>query len=280
MSSILSSQRMVITDLDGTLLSSDRTVSLCDLTTLKSLETQGIIRVIATGRSLYSAYRVLPKDFPIDYLVFSSGAGIVDWIRQELLLSCHLLRQEIEETTALLLQHGLDFMIHQAIPDNHHFWYHSTGQHNPDFIRRCDLYRDFASPFHESILPLEQACQFLTIEPEKNATPTYQMLKSSLPSLHVIRTTSPLDGTSSWFEIFPKSVSKASASEWLARRHRIAPANTLGLGNDYNDIEILQWAGQSFVVANAPHDLKESYPVVASHNDNGFSDAVKKWISC
>ncbi len=269
---------MVITDLDGTLLSSDRTISPRNLETLNALGRQAVLRVIATGRSLYSAQKVLSQDLQIDYLIFSSGAGVVDWPSQQLLFSHHLSREEIDRTSQLLLRHKIDFMIHQAVPDNHYFWFHATGKENPDFIRRCQIYREFASPFHASIFPLEKACQFLAIEPERNARSHHQLLKDRLSTLHVIRTTSPLDGTSSWFEIFPQSVSKALASEWLAHRHHIDPADTLGLGNDYNDLDLLQWAGHSFVVANAPHDLKESYASVASNNEDGFSDAVKKWI--
>ena len=76
--------KIVVTDLDGTLLPSQGCISKKNYNTLVSLRDKEIIRVIATGRTLYSAMAVLPEDFPIDYLIFSSGAGIIQWNTKEL----------------------------------------------------------------------------------------------------------------------------------------------------------------------------------------------------
>ncbi|MCP4398291.1 MAG: HAD family phosphatase [bacterium] len=272
--------RMVVTDLDGTLLSSARIVSPDNLATLEQLGQQGIVRVIATGRSLYSFQKVIPRHFPIDYLVFSSGAGIFDWTTQELLLSHHLSAPEVRQGICLLVQHELDFMLHHPIPENHHFWYREADTPNPDFLRRYELYKAFASHLDVSNFTEQSACQFLAITRGTASLSKYEALKMQLSPLKVIRTTSPLDNTSFWIEIFPQSVSKALASGWLAQRFQLDPATILAIGNDYNDLDLLQWAGYSFVVSNAPDDLKQAYTPVASNDLNGFSEAVKIWINC
>jgi Cof subfamily protein (haloacid dehalogenase superfamily) len=270
---------MVVTDLDGTLLSSARIISPNNLATLEQLGQQGIVRVIATGRSLYSFQKVIPRHFPIDYLVFSSGAGIFDWSIQELLLSHHLSAAEIRQGIRLLVEHEFDFMLHQPVPDNHHFWYRHADTPTPDFLRRYDLYKAFASPLEISSFAERAACQFLVITCGDASLSKYETLKMQLSSLNVIRTTSPLDNASFWIEIFPRSVSKALASAWLAQRFQIDPATVLAIGNDYNDLDLLQWAGYSFVVGNAPKDLKQAYTPVASNDRDGFSEAVKIWIN-
>jgi Cof subfamily protein (haloacid dehalogenase superfamily) len=280
LNSLLKANGMVVTDLDGTFLSSDRSASPANFATLQELERHKIIRVIATGRSLYSARKVIPRQFPIDYLVFSSGAGIIDWHTQRILLSHHLSAKEIHRVSQRLFHHELDFMIHRPIPENHHFWYHTTGRDNPDFVRRCELYQAFASPLDDSVFPLEKACQFLIIDSEEDSLAKYHTLHKQLHTLKVIRTTSPLDGRSFWIEVFPKAVSKALASAWLAQHHQIEQINIFALGNDYNDLDLLQWAGEGFVVANAPKELKEKYRLVASNDHDGFSEAVKLWINC
>ena len=66
---------MVITDLDGTLLNSGRIVSPENRRALERLGELGVVRVIATGRSLFSFNKVIERDFPVDYLLFSSGGG-------------------------------------------------------------------------------------------------------------------------------------------------------------------------------------------------------------
>ena len=57
---------IVVSDLDGTLLDSSARLSPRNRSTLQSLGDQGVVRVVATGRSLHSARLVLDDGFPID----------------------------------------------------------------------------------------------------------------------------------------------------------------------------------------------------------------------
>ncbi len=270
--------RLVVTDLDGTLFNSRHQCSPANLATLRELGRRGVIRVIATGRSPYSAHHVLPPDFPIDYLVFSSGAGILAWPSQRLLLAHHLVAPDIQHAIQVFLAHDADFMLHEPIPDNHRFWYRASGRANPDFQRRREWYRDFAAPFDASAAAPERASQFVAIEPAASGLAFYERVAPLLAPLTVVRATSPFDGESFWMEIFPPHVSKADASAWIAARHQIPQAASLAVGNDYNDCALLEWGGVSVVVANAPAELKALYPSVASNDADGFSDAVKSWM--
>ena len=67
---------LFVCDFDGTLLRSDRSFSNDDLEALKRLGMLGIARAIATGRSLYSINTIPISNLPVDFLIFSSGAGI------------------------------------------------------------------------------------------------------------------------------------------------------------------------------------------------------------
>lgn len=276
---MIPAQRFVATDLDGTLFSSNHTCSAANLATLRMLGERGVIRVIATGRSIYSARKVLPLDMPIDYLVFSSGAGIMEWPTQQMLRVAHLSAEDIRQAAQVFIEHQVDFMIHAPIPDNHHFWYYATNRENPDFLRRIAWYREVARPFDDSVWTLERACQFVAIEPAASGLAMHDRVRPQLEPLTVIRATSPFDGESFWLEIFPNGVSKATACEWIAQRHQIRQTNTLAIGNDYNDLALLAWGGTSYVVANAPTDLRAMYPAVASNDADGFSDAINLWIN-
>ena len=67
---------LFITDFDGTLLRSDRTFSDDDLEALHRLGRLNICRVIATGRSIFSFNTVVGPDLPLDFVIFSTGAGM------------------------------------------------------------------------------------------------------------------------------------------------------------------------------------------------------------
>jgi hydroxymethylpyrimidine pyrophosphatase-like HAD family hydrolase len=271
-------QSKVVTDLDGTLHHRDGSFSREDCASLRKLEKIGVLRVIATGRSLYSAYRVLDRDMPIDYLVFSSGAGIVEWKKQRIIREHHMKASDVRSAALLLLGMSMDFMVHDPIPENPRFHYFGTGAGNPDFIRRLDYYREFATPANPDDFTFNEACQIVAVERHGTETSSYAHVAERLDSLSVIRTTSPIDGASTWIEIFPSSVSKSIAAEWLRYELNIPENAIMAVGNDYNDLDLLHWAYRSYVVGNAPDELKSRFTAVSSNTQNGFSEAVAHWL--
>jgi hydroxymethylpyrimidine pyrophosphatase-like HAD family hydrolase len=273
----MKAKAMVVTDLDGTLFQKDHRISARNYQTLLDLGERGIIRVIATGRHLLSAHKVLSPDFPIDFLIFSSGAGILAWPRQELLYSASMNQEEVSLAFASLSQRCLDFMVHRPIPENHHFFFFPSGKPNPDFEARCRLYKDFATPGRPQQIPPGEACQLVAIEPHFRAASRYPEIRGELDCLAVVRTTSPLDGRSRWIEIFAKEVSKARASIQIARDLGIREEAVMAIGNDYNDLDLLRWAARSFVVNDAPRELLSLFPTVRSADESDFSDAVSLW---
>ncbi|MFO8053744.1 MAG: HAD-IIB family hydrolase, partial [Bacteroidales bacterium] len=124
--------KLVATDMDGTLLNDAQQVSESNIKTLKGLETNGIIRVVATGRSYYSFRQLVSPDFPIDYLVFSTGAGIMNWKTKDLIYSRYLEAEKVKVIARIFFNQRVDFMIHHIIPDNHYFDYCQFGYPNPD----------------------------------------------------------------------------------------------------------------------------------------------------
>lgn len=265
---------MVVTDLDGTLLDSRHGLGAENRRTLDELGRRGIIRVVSTGRSLFSALSVLPPDTPIDYLCHSSGAGIVSWPAREALRVVNMPAADVAALTVELVSRDLDFMLHFAIPDDHHFYAHRTRRANADFERRCERYAAYSSAL---VLPLTEPramSQALVIEPPPGPG-RHAELARALPGFQVIRTTSPFDGASTWIEIFPRGVNKAAAALWLRESARQSTLECMAVGNDYNDLDLLDWADRAFVVGNAPAELCARYSTVASNDQAGFSQAVR-----
>jgi hydroxymethylpyrimidine pyrophosphatase-like HAD family hydrolase len=56
----------------------------------------------------------------------------------------------------------------------------------------------------------------------------------------------------------------------------IPQGKTIGIGNDYNDLDLLAWTKQSFVVENSPNFLKKKYPLCTDNENNPLTDVVKK----
>ncbi|MDY0201326.1 MAG: HAD hydrolase family protein [Bacteroidales bacterium] len=266
--------KMVITDLDGTLLNSEGYVSTQDYETLVKLGEEGIIRMVATGRSPYSFNKVIPSNFPIDYLVFSSGAGVIKWQTGEMLFTSEIPAIEVQEIVRELLIHNVDFMVHEPIPNNHRFLYHQSNSNNSDFSKRMQLYNKHCNPYVPGFIFETNASQLVVILPYD--VKWFETLKNRFPDLKVIRATSPLDGHSIWMEIFRKDVSKANGAKLIYDKLNIEEHEIIAIGNDFNDLDMLTHFERSFVVANAPVELKNQFRVVKSNNESGFTDAVKK----
>ena len=83
--------KAIIIDLDGTTLPRNwHQISEENREALEEAGRQGVVRILATGRSVFSLNNTLPEGLPVDYMVFSSGAGIMHWDSKEILLTREL----------------------------------------------------------------------------------------------------------------------------------------------------------------------------------------------
>ncbi|HDR89787.1 MAG TPA: HAD-IIB family hydrolase [Bacteroidetes bacterium] len=263
---------MVLTDFDGTLHHPVNSVSSRDLETLHRMEDEGIVRVIATGRNLFSFRRLIPDDFPVDYLIFSTGCGIYDWKNKKMVHACSLDRPLADAVVEKLVEEGVGFMVHREVPENHHFVYFPGKELNPDFEKRCELYRPYASPFDGKNIPFQTVSQVLAIVPPDGKK--FDELAAKFEGVRVIRSTSPISGEWFWMEFFHPGVSKGAAAAWLSDHLGIDRERTLALGNDYNDVEMLEWAGHAYMVEDAPEDLKALYRQARRVEDHALTGVM------
>lgn len=272
---------LFITDFDGTLLTDHKRIRGRDLDTLAELKAAGVITVIATGRSLYSFSRALehmglsPKDLPLDYLIFSTGAGIMAWPGGRLIRSCSIPKDGVVEIAACFDRLGFDYMIHKAIPDTSYFLFKFASGLNSDYERRMAMYSNFATPLGTKATIYDQSTEVLAVVPGGFSRDQLDSLRRELLGFSVIQATSPLDHKSLWIEVFPFGVSKSASSQWLARRLGIGREMVAAVGNDYNDEDLLDWAGQGFLMDNSPGCLKNKFPASGSNNECGVSRAAE-----
>ncbi len=275
----MSEVRMVVTDLDGTLLQSDQSISLTDQETLERLKSLGVCRVAATGRNLFKVRQVLNTDAPFDYVIVSSGAGIIDWKSQTLLRALFIPQVRSGEIIHYLISENQNFKVSRELPDNHNFgWWESYDC--PELKRYVEHHKKLGDAVEIDPEKPFISSQFLLFFPRSSEQFTImkEKIQSAFPELSIIRTTSPLNPDYTWMEVFPNGVSKAHGIEEVCRITGIARENTLGIGNDFNDLEMLDFTHHSYVVNNAPDELKLKYLISLAHYEHGFSHAVNKHI--
>ena len=265
---------MVLTDLDGTFLNSDRSICAANLATLHALGSQGVVRVAATGRSLHSARMVIGCDLPFDYLIFSTGAGICHYSDSRIIHQRALAKSDIHAVAGFFSDYQLDFSIHQPIPETHRFHWYASPNPTSDLLARLEFWAEFAT--QGNFLEIEEASQLLAIT--LDAREIIEQLQQRFAHLSIIRTTSPIDNRHTWIEVFPPGSSKGTAAEWLCNSLNIERKRTMSIGNDFNDLAMLEWTESSFVVANAPPELVEQFILAPANDEQGFAAAARKWL--
>jgi len=267
---------MCVTDLDGTLLRSDRKISDQDIQTLELLGQKGVIRVLATGRSLWSLLRVVSTDAPFDFAIVSTGAGIMNWKTQELIHSANLNSSEIGSIYQVLEKYKFDYMIHQPVPDTH-FMHYREIKGLRDFWERIDYYKAFSQALDPSRLQeIQSATQFLAIaEPEHDELSA--QLCAELAPFTAIRTLSPIDYVSFWIEVLSSTASKGKGLIHLAKMLHCDVSKALIIGNDFNDEDMLHLSPYAYVPENAAAELKDRFNVVSHCDRDAFSEAVGIW---
>ncbi|MFH2090859.1 MAG: HAD family hydrolase [Pseudomonadota bacterium] len=277
-------KKIFITDFDGTLLTDAKKVHPEDIQTLQQLKDNKIITAIATGRSLASIMTAFtdmgmaegPKCLSVDYIIFSTGAGILEVENNDLFYQKSIPVKKIRTITDFLDEQEMDYMVHAAIPDNCSFLYRSHGKDNPDFYRRIAIYNSCARPLAKAYQHKTPISEVLVILPDGQGFDKFEKIKHQLPDLSVIQATSPLDHKSVWIEIFHKDVSKSKTAAFLAKKLGVEPSDVISVGNDYNDQDLLEWSGKGFMVENGPKVLKEKFETVSSNNQCGVTQAVRK----
>ena len=264
---------IVITDLDDTLLTSKKELSQRNIQSLQTLRNKGIIVTVATGRPLHFIKKVKGLELLSDYFITSTGLGIWSCSRKEMIYSRSFSTKKTKEISSFLIKNGISFMRHKTLPDNHFCSVYRSPDKNEDLERRAENFRDFCSPLVNE--KEEEASVFML--PGITDPAIIDFFQEKLEEISVEILTSPYNRDKFWVEILPEDVNKGSAVTWLTRHLNVSEGERIVIGNDHNDKTMLSLSERSFVVANAPEELKERFTATDSDcNDNGFTEALLK----
>lgn len=263
---------LVATDLDGTLLRGDKSISEADVAMLRHLGERQIFRVVATGRNFRKVKEVIPDHVPFDYVAFSSGAGIYDFRNQQLLYSRNIPEETVNRLSGRLIAKDFSFFLFREVPLNSYCWYYRGKNNCEEFDRYFESHSELTESLPQSGRIRTGASQFLVIF--KYAGQFFELrdeLVNHFDDLKILRASSPFETGYTWMEIFHQDVSKGNAIRFLCDHLNIKREATVGIGNDYNDLDLLDFTSFSYLVDNGPEELKLKYRPAPSNEENAFS---------
>lgn len=256
--------KMFASDLDGTIkvIRKENRIDNIELESWRNLGKEKKIRVLATGRNLKLISKTLRDDAPFDYMVFSSGAGIIDWRNKKILKQTAFKFKQIKSLCEYLLELDLPFFLFHNIPENHNSYLSPKLYKQQDsFFGNKQFYK-----IHSQIIPdleninKEELFTQLLITTEVNEDVKLDMLKKEIAKnwkYSCIDVTSIFQGGSRMLEIFPLGINKGNALKIISEIENILPSETVTFGNDYNDIEMLEWSQNSYITKGSPKLLSK-----------------------
>ncbi|ASW57257.1 haloacid dehalogenase [Plantactinospora sp. KBS50] len=256
--------RLVATDIDGTLIHRDRTLTRRTADTLARLVDAGTHVVLVTGRPvrwLAVVYDQLAAPIPS---VCANGAVVYDPVADAVLRTDPLTPQLLAEVARRLRAEVPGAVFAVEVEDGR------SMRHDPGWPVRAEeddhpSVRPFDSPADLFAAP---ASKLLVRSTERDSDVFVKLVAGAVAGL-AEATHSSYSGL---VEISAAGVTKAAGLAWLCSRYGVDSSAVLAFGDMPNDIPLLTWAGRSVAVANAhPSVLEIADERTASNDEDGVA---------
>ncbi|MDO4299054.1 MAG: Cof-type HAD-IIB family hydrolase [Lachnospiraceae bacterium] len=249
--------KLLLFDLDGTLLKSDKTISVRTLAALTRCRNYGYLIGVSTSRSEQNCLSFLGELNP-DILITSGGALVKkneDYIYKAV-FSVGRTKELIETAREVC---GLDCEISIDTTDKH-YWNYKTDPKKADQSWGDSIWTDFRD-FSEEALKM---C--VEIFDEVKA----KQLEKVLADCDGLRFS---DGF--WYKYTRKGVTKENSIKIVCDSCGISVSDIIAFGDDYADIGMLKMAGTGVAMGNAIDDVKAIADVVIGSNDE---DGIAEYL--
>ncbi len=254
----------VVSDLDHTLLRSDQTISPEDLAAIRALQAMGIPVVLATGRHQIMCEHIaalVGQDVPI---ITNNGATIFSFATGEVL-------------RAAVIPAELVTQLWRACLDRGRMWHVFTPS-------RAIVSGDFLHPdYPDRVLgDIARKTPGLTLErmADDFDPTTVDVVKFLIPNLlaeeldDFMRLVPDADklapsySAENFIDITLRGFTKGTAVAWLAPRLGFTPENALIMGDNGNDVSMLQLAGWAVAPQNAAPAAKAAAAFITADNEH------------
>ena len=259
---------LYISDLDGTLLTSDQRTSDFTNKTINELTNKGMLFSYATARS-FNTSKIVTTGLKVKMpIIVYNGTLIKDSTTGDVLIKNTFNKQQAEELLYDLIQNGIYPIVYSFTDGTEHFSYIrekvSKAESEFLFTRKGDP-RD--RPV-ESLAELisGEVFYFTCIDDQRKLEPIYNKYKD----IHKCFCQKDIYTGEQWLEIIPEAASKANAVKQLKKL--TGCDKTVVFGDGINDIDMFLTADESYAVVNADPAVKHfATGIIASNNDDGVA---------
>jgi len=262
---------MIAMDMDGTLLNNKKEITERTKKALKKANEKGINLVVCTGRIFTSALfyaKLIGTKAPI---IASNGAYIREKDENKVIYKKCLEKEDAKKIISLAEENGfypqvftVDTIYSRKLiysSKNYSLWNEQIPKEDRVNIEIVDdLYKVVDQNDILKIVVMSEELEKLF------------KLKSFIKDNIDVSVYSSLENN---FEVMARGISKGNAVKILADFYKISPEEVICIGDNENDISMIQYAGLGVAMGNATEDLKLVADLVIDTNDN---DGIAKFL--
>ena len=270
--------RLLAIDIDGTLLNSKFQISERDLDALRNAHGSGVEVVLVTGRRHTFALPIA-QQLGFEFWLISSNGAITRSLSGETFHRDLLPRETCRELCAQMQE----FRGNTVVTFDKETKGALVLERMDELTASIQKWLEKNMAFIEFVVPLEKA---LTSDPVQSMfcgqisrmQQALEKLQSSPLSdrITVLRTEYPLRDLCI-LDVLNRACSKGHALERWATYRGISRDEVMAIGDNFNDLEMLAFAGHPFIMENACAELKaRGWPVTRSNDENGVAAAIER----
>ncbi|TDF95880.1 HAD family hydrolase [Paenibacillus piri] len=259
---------MLALDVDGTLLNDQHEITALTRQALLQVHSAGVKIVLCTGRGPGNAVPILEQLGLEGVLITHNGAATVQTPGNVLLHECGFSVIEV----AALIRYCREKRVHFDVSTTFGMYVN-----NRLGLAEAEMYKKFMlEPEHVddlSLLDGKLVKYTLFGTPGQLDEVEREMPHIGLPdSLQYIRS------GDFFIDVMSMEASKGKALEQLAVRWNMHPERIMAMGNYYNDLEMIQYAGLGIAMDNSPDAVKAAADAVTgSNNEDGVYTALVRF---
>ena len=279
--SLVAHYRLLALDLDGTLLSSEREIPEANLRAIEAAVREGVVIALVTGRRFPSVRRYLERLGSDTFAVANSGALVRQGLEGPILRRSLLPLECAHRVLDLAEEAGMEPVLHDGPDAEGHLVLRTSARS----VLSMGRYLNQTSPapiWVESLRvdrsPVQIGFTGGVGEMRRFETALALGLSSSGHRASLARTEYPEEDLA-LLDVLGVEATKSRALEFLASLLRIDLASTMAIGDNWNDLEMLEAAGLGVLMANADPELRSrGFAETRTNDECGVAYAIEKYL--
>jgi Cof subfamily protein (haloacid dehalogenase superfamily) len=268
--------RLLALDIDGTLLNPQFQISPTDMGALRRVHSEGIEIVVVTGRRHTFALPIV-QQLGFDLWVISSNGAITRSLSGETFHRDLLPAGTCRELCASMVEFRGNTVLTFDTEAKGAIVLERLNELNSSIQRWLEKnlqYINFVIPIEDSLTSAPVQAMFC------GQIARMQLAQAALAAsgldITVLRT-EYVERDLSIVDVLNQGCSKGHALERWAKYRGIAREQVMAIGDNYNDIEMLAFAGVPFIMGNASEELRRNgWAVTLSNDQNGVAAAIEQ----